>query len=190
MSKKNQTKKPQPFNAGSKTAPSTRSDGYTPITEERTDLAGYWAPEHGPIHGKLISAFQFVQKNGKGRGGTRTVFVFDLADPCVALVKVEGGGKELDQLAPRSLCGVISTYGLRHLVSLGGCFIKVSRSATKRTLGNGNDAWSYEVASKPAKGRTLDIRPPLARSVDTQANGTAREPGDDSDELEQADLPF
>ena len=169
---------------------SARTDGYTPVEDERTDLDGYWIPEAGPLHGKLVSAFQFIQKSGKSRGKTQTVFVFDLADPCVALVKLDGGGKDQDTLAPRSLCGVIMTYGLRQLIGLGGCFVKLEREATKRTLGNGNEMWAYRIACKPPKGRTLDVRPPLVSG--TTSNGVpGREPGDDSDEQPQAnDLPF
>lgn len=175
------------FNAGSKVA-STRSDGYTQFQEERTDLDGYWVPERGPIHGKLISAFQFIARNGKSRGKTLTVFVFDIADPCVALVKLDGGGKDEDTLQPRSLVGVISSYGLRHLVMLGGCFVKIERKG-KKTLGNGNEAWHYDIAHKPVKGRTLDVRPPLA-SAGSSNGAPSREPGDDTEEVTAQDLPF
>lgn len=173
-----------------KPSTSARSDGYTPVVDERTDLDGYWMPEKGPLHGKLISAFQFIQKSGKSRGKTQTVFVFDLAEPCTALVKLDGGGKDEDVLEPRSLCGVIMTYGLRQLVGLGGCFVKLERESTKRTLGNGNEMWSYAIACKPPKGRTLDIRPPLVSGTSNGAS-PGREPGDDSDETPAAaDLPF
>lgn len=167
---------------------SKRDDGYTEFVEERTDLDGYWMPEVGPLHGKLISAFQFIVRNGKSRGKTATVFTFDIAEPCVALVKVDGGGREQAELPARSLVGVISSYGLRNLQSLGGCFVKLERLG-KKTLGNGNDAWHYKIAHKPATGRLLDIRPPLVSG--SQSNGAAsREPGDDTDETSLADVPF
>lgn len=185
-SKTQKPKRPAPSTSVAK-----RSDGYAPIVDERTDLDGYWMPERGPLHGKLVSAFQFIQKTGKSRGKTQTVFVFDLADPCVALVKLDGGGKDEDTLAPRSLCGVIMTYGLRALVQYGGCFVKLEREPTKRTLGNGNEMWAYTMAAKPPKGKTLDIRPPLVSGGTSNGASPGREPGDDSDETPAAaDLPF
>jgi len=158
----------------------TTDDGYREL-KERTELAGYWNPEAGPIHGKLVEAFQYIQKSGKGRGQTRTMFVFDLADPCVARVRAEGGGLDETTLDRRELCGVMGSIGLRQLVTLGGCFVRVERTG-KRTLNNGNEMWAYRVSYK-GKASTLDIRPPFQSGGETQAANGAREPGDDQDEL-------
>lgn len=153
------------------------SDGYTPI-KERAELAGYWVPEAGPLHGKLVEAFQFIQKSGKGRGGTRTVFVFDLAEPCIARVKGAGPG-ETDQLEARELVGVIASFGLMHLVQYGGCFVKIARGA-KKTLGNGNEAWSYDLSFK-GTAKPLDVRPPMtvAPTNGSTPAGTDEDVGDE-----------
>lgn len=173
---------PQTFNAGSK---ATSLDGYSEA-KERTELAGYWIPDAGPIHGKLIEAFQYIQKSGKGRGQTRVMYVIDLLEPCVARVKAQGGLDE-DTLEPRSLVGVMSSMGLRHLVQYGGCFVRIERTG-KKTLGNGNEMWSYKVAFK-GKPRTLDVRPPFVvdEPNSTFSNGRGREPGEDD---AQDELPF
>lgn len=180
MSKKNQ--KPQTFNAGSK---ATSLEGYSEA-KERTELAGYWIPDAGPIHGKLIEAFQYIQKSGKGRGQTRVMYVIDLFEPCVCRVKsLGGGGLDEDTLEPRSLVGVMGSMGLRHLVQYGGCFVRIERTG-KKALGNGNEMWSYRVSFK-GKPRVLDVRPPF--TVDEPStnapNGRGREPGEDdaTDEL-------
>ncbi len=158
-------------------------DGYKEV-KERVELAGYWIPEAGPIHGKLVDAYQFIQKSGRGKGFTRTMFVIDLADRCTARVKVEGGGVELAELEPRELCGVIGSVGLRQLVTLGGCFVRIQADG-KKVLGNGNEMNSYRLSYKGTP-KTLEIRPPFASS---ETNG-AREPGDDSDENSADALPF
>jgi hypothetical protein len=160
---------------------STSSNGYTEV-KDRVELAGWWNPEAGPIHGKLVEAYQYIQKSGKGRGGTRTMFVIDLADPCVARVKLDGGGLDETTLQPRELCGVLGSIGLRMLVTLGGCFVRIERQG-KRTLGNGNEMWAYKVSYK-GKPQTLDVRPPFASTDDnvSRASNGATE-NEDADEL-------
>lgn len=168
-----------------KNQPSTSSDGYTEMTE-RIEVAGFWLPDSGPIHGKLVDAYQFIQKSGKGKGNVGTMYVLDLADPCGARVKVEGGGVEVDQLGARELCGVLGSVGLRHLVTLGDCFVRIERTG-KKLLGNGKEMWSYKVSYKAPKGgpRRLDVREPFqaTETPTTAPNGATREPGDDVDEL-------
>lgn len=182
-------KKPPQFNQSQTEKRSTSSggDGYTEMTE-RVEVAGFWIPESGPVHGKLVDAYQYIQKSGKGKGNVGTMFVLDLAEPCGARVKAEGG-IQVDQLDARELCGVIGSVGLRQLVSLGGCFVRIERQG-KKLLGNGNEMWAYKVSYKAPKSgpRKLDVRPPFqaAEPPAAPSNGATREPGD----LDADDLPF
>lgn len=165
------------------TEKTSSTDGYQDAPE-RTELAGYWIPEAGPIEGKLVEAFQYIQKSGKGRGQTRVMYVIDLLHPCVARVKGENGGLDQDQLEPRELCGVMGSVGLRHLVQYGGCFVRIERVG-KKTLGNGNEMWAYKVKFK-GKPRVLDVRPPFTVDPATPSNGGRDASEDDA----QDQLPF
>lgn len=178
MSKK---KQPQQFNQSKTERSTSASSGYKHAVE-RVEVSGFWDFE-GTIEGKLIDAYQFIQKGGKGKGNVGTVFVIDLLHPIGARVKLDGGGFDHTELEPREKCGVLGSVGLRHLAAYGGCFVKVTRKG-KKTLGNGNEMWHFDVEYRGTPTR-LDVRPPFqaAEVPATAPNGATREPGDDSDEL-------
>lgn len=175
--------------AKSETAPVDRFANYEEASDELFQPAGYWQPEHGPIHGKLVGGYQYKQKSGRGKGQLRTVYLFDLADPCPASVlgeRVDGKREVTDgELRPREICAVWGSAGLRALNTLQGCFVRLERKKEKKQLDNGNEMWTYKVQFRGLK-RPLEIREALAGS-----GGASRGPGDDSDEsIDPDDLPF
>lgn len=100
------------------------------------ELPGYWQPEKGPVHGKLIGAYDFRQKSGKGKGQLRRMYVVKLIDPCFARVVVEGpsGKKSFDEgtLDKGELCGIFGTAGLRDLDNLGSCNVWADRDLDEK----------------------------------------------------------
>jgi hypothetical protein len=168
--------------------PVDRFASYEEASDELFQPAGYWQPELGPIHGKLVGGYQYQQKSGRGKGQLRTVYLFDLADPCPASVVSAGanGRKEVTdgELRPREICAVWGSAGLRALNELAGCFVRLERKPDKKVLSNGNEMWAYTIQFR-GKKCPLEIREPFASS------GPGREPGDDSDErVDPDDLPF
>lgn len=158
-----------------KANPTDRFDGYESADDDFFRPAGFWLPEAGPLHGKLVGGYQFIQKSGRGKGGTRTVYVFDLADPCIATLP----GGERDQLAVRELCAVFASAGLRTLANLQGCFVRLERKPEKKELDNGNAMWLFDIRYRGKKA-PVSIRPPL------QAQDSTPDDFDPND----ADLPF
>lgn len=166
--------------------PVDRFANYQEASDELFKPAGYWQAEHGPLHGKLIGAYRYKQKSGRGKGQLRTVFLFDLADPCPASVISEGanGTREVTdgELRPREICAVWGSAGLRPLYELQDCFVRLERKPEKKVLDNGNAMWLYRVQWRGTK-KTLEIREPLG-----MGESGGREPGDEPDDLD--DLPF
>ncbi len=184
-----------PVANGSKPAVSTGGvkppEGYKK-SQSRVEVAGYWLPEKGPIHGKLVGAYDFRQKTGRGKGQIRRVYIVELADPCVARVLSEDGkGKKSydeDTLKARELCGIFGSAGLRDLDDMGNTFIfayplideKTGKQAVKE-LESGNAMKLFEVVNKGT------VKPLVVRQVtkpEDEAHGEAA--GDTGDE----ELPF
>ncbi len=172
-------------NGGKSAPPAVKPpEGYSKA-QSQVEVAGYWIPEKGPIHGKLVGAYDFRQKSGRGKGQLRRVYIIDLADPCEARIMSEDGkGKktfEEDTLKPRELCGIFGSAGLRDLDGLGNAFVHISRQAQKKELENGNTMWLFDVYSKGTP-KPLKVRE-VTRQED-EVHGEAA--GETSDE----ELPF
>lgn len=165
-------------------------EGYAKA-EAQTQVAGYWLPDKGPIHGKLVGAYDFRQKSGRGKGQIRRVYIIDLADPCVARVTSEDGkGKKSfdeDTLKPRELCGIFGSAGLRDLDSLGNTFVFVTPELGEdgkqkvKELESGNVMKLFQIFSKGTP-KPLKIREYTEK--ESQTHGEAA--GDDGND----ELPF
>lgn len=181
MGSKNQVKK-QPTDK-----PANIREGYKRASQ-RIELSGYWVPEAGAIHGLLVGAFEFKQRSGKGRGQIRIAYAFRLIEPCIARVKVEGGGYEEAELAKGEFCGVYGGPGLSDLMGLYGCKVIAARKPQKKLTKNGNEMWEYDIDYAGTR-RPLSVR----RYVETQRNEP--EPGDtvepeDGDSFNPDDYAF
>lgn len=172
--------------AGSKQ--SDRFAGYERVSDdELVKPAGYWQPEHGAIHGKLVGAYEYRQKTGRSKGQLRLVYLFDLADPCPATVVSENGSGKREvsdgELKPRELCGVFATHGMRALKNRAGSFVRMSRRPEKQMLPNGNEMWVYDIEARGPKAPLL-----IREALDTSAERNAGR--SDADETDVDDLPF
>jgi hypothetical protein len=153
-------------------------------------LAGYWLPEAGPIHGKLVGAYDFRQKSGRGKGQIRRVYILDIADPCVAQMTVEDAkGKRSYQegmAAPRDLIGVFGSAGLKDLDQPQGSFVYIERQKEQKELDNGNAMWLFDIywkgTAKPLKVRQATE----AEAVSHEDSARANSNGSGSDD----ELPF
>lgn len=133
--------------------------------DERFEVSGFWRPDAGALHGVLLGGYKYKQKRGKGKGGTRTVFVFRLLNPCIARVKLEGGGFDDTELAKDELVGVFGSPGLRALNDCAGCSVFLQRMPEKKTLENGNEMWMFDIRFKGAR-RPLRVRDVLEVTKD------------------------
>lgn len=141
----------------------TVSDGYESVPDERFELAGFWAPERGPLHGVLLGGFEYVQKSGKSQGELRKVYVFKLIDPCEGTYHTyspDGRKQGLTdgELAPDDLVGVFDSADLRRLRKLKGAAVKLARNPVKKALDNGNEMWTFDIRAK-GRGTTVDFAP-------------------------------
>lgn len=118
--------------------------GYKRATS-RVELAGYWLPEHGPLHGILGGGFEFKQKSGRGKGKLRVTYVLKLLEPCVARVKLEGGGYDTTELKAGEIIGVFGGPGLRDLMQYYTCKVVIERLPQKKSLASGNEMWDYTI---------------------------------------------
>ena len=161
-------------------APSTDAPrkGYKRASQ-RVELAGNWLPAHGPLHGLLIGAFEFKQKNGRGKGKLRVTYVVKLLDPCIASVKPSNGGYDEAELNAGELCGIFGGPGTRDLMQLYGCKVFIQRKPEKKELSNGNAMWEYDI-DYDGKRRALPVR----KWVESQET----EP--ESDDLPDEDASF
>jgi len=89
--------------------------------QANVEIAGFWNPLEGPIHGKLIGAFRF--RNSKRR--ITTVYMVRLTEPCSARCK---GERELvdTTVSPGEVVGVFHSGGLNALKNLYGCTVWIA----------------------------------------------------------------
>lgn len=93
-----------------------RPQGYQ---QANVEIAGYWLPKEGPIHGRLIGGFRF--RNSKRR--MTLVYLIRVKDECIASVKLEGGGLGPFTVSPGEVVAVFHSGGLFRLQNLYGCMV-------------------------------------------------------------------
>lgn len=155
--------------------------GYAKVTSQ-VEIENYWMPEKGPIHGKLVSAYDFRQKTGRGKGQIRRCYILDLAGPAYCRVMTEGvkGQKAFDEdlVTPDlktdphvpTLVGVFGSAGLRDLDGLGGCFVFIQREPEQKELESGNAMWLFDISHK-GTAKPLKVR--QVTRVEEEAHGEA-----------------
>lgn len=97
------------------TQPNQAPQGYK---QANVEIAGFWNPLEGPIHGRLIGGFRF--RNIKRR--ITTVYMIRLADPCMARCK---GERELVDCEVKAgeVVGVFHSGALNSLKDMYGCIV-------------------------------------------------------------------
>lgn len=172
MAKHHLEKQTSTETVSSPTSRARRPEGYTKA-ETFVDPAGYWIPEHGPIHGYLLGAYEYRQKTGKGRGQLRRIYLVKLLDTCTARCKDATGKLDEHVLRAGELCAVFGSVGLRELNDLWRCKVYVERLG-KKTLPSGNDMWEYDI-SYEGKRKAVRVRPMLSNSAEPPAEAVPTE---------------
>lgn len=144
---------------GAHDKPKAGPAGYKKVEDGRFDIAGHWMSEAGAIHGVLVGGYEFIQKSGVNEGKKARVLVMKLIDPCMARVKLEGGGLDETELSPGELCGIFYKAGLRDLLNYAGCkvFVKRNPESEKKKTKRGA-MWTFTMSYEGTK-RPLAIRP-------------------------------
>lgn len=159
-------------------------EGYR--STKKPNIEGYWLPEHGPIHGRILGAFEYVNKLKR----MTRVYVLRLAEPCVCTVKAD---RELveDRLDKNAVVGVFSTGFLPgYLENCLGAVVWINRLPDKVRTSNG-DAWDYDVrADRRGKPIVVETRVSKERQPERERQESYKNDytPDDSDDID--DLPF
>jgi hypothetical protein len=162
MSSKNQAKKAATPTSAEKPPVPNGPEGYQK-SEQRFDLAGYWKAGAGALHGLLLGAYEFKKKSGRGKGQKTRVFVFRLLDPCMARVKLEGGGFDEAELSKGEVVGVFYSAGLRELNTLLGCKVFILRNPEDQKKETERGAmWTFDVRHSGVR-KPVAVRPAFER---------------------------
>lgn len=145
----------KPTNAAA-AAPQAKKDPFADYkkAEEAVKPDGYWDPKAGPLHGVLVTAFEYIQKSGKSRGKPRVIYIFKLLSPTMATTD---NGAQTAELQRGELCAVFDSTGLRALRELSGCAVALARFPEKTLLKNGNEMWEFDLRYKGER-KTLNVR--------------------------------
>jgi hypothetical protein len=169
-------------------AKSAAPAGYSKAEDGSFEISGHWIPEKGPIHGKLVGAYDFRKKSD---GKINRVYVLELAEDCIISAPLEGPkGKSgygedvakgsMSKDGERETVGVWGSAGLKALDELGGCLVHITQNG-KKDLGGGRAMWLYDIFHKGTP-KPLKIR--SAKSGDKVA------PDDHPTQGDPDELPF
>jgi hypothetical protein len=151
------------------------------------DIAGYWRPIQGAV---IMGTIRGTQVRAAIGGGTRLLYLVELAQPCQAWA---AGDEEASEFAAGDIIAVQETAAMRglrdYVVHEGRVAIKV---LAKVKLSGGRTMWKLDVKASGKKATlpaqvTMGDTSPYVPAVETDSGYT---PEPEATEVEDWDSPF